>query len=133
MSDKALPATAMTWKDPAGKGTTGCLLFVLLLAVIVFLAINIGPPYIAAKGLEADLKTEVSRAGARYYASDVLMKEVLQLAKKNEVRLTEDNVKIERYAGQLFIKVRYQVPIDLYFYEYLMKVDIKVSSYIGTL
>jgi hypothetical protein len=99
----------------------------------VFVAINAGPPYMASKSLEGDLKAAVSRAGARYYSNDLLMKEVLELAKKNEVRITAQNVKLERYAGQIFVKVRYDELIDLFVYEYVMKVDIKVSSYIGTL
>jgi hypothetical protein len=123
----------MNWKHPDGKGTVGCLIFVLLVGIAVFIAINAGPPYLAAMSFEADLKTEISRAGARFYANDTLMKDVLQLAKRNEIRLTQANVKIERYAGQLFINVKYQVPIDLLIYRHLMKVDLKASSYIGTL
>jgi hypothetical protein len=131
---KAAPrCTAMNLKQPDGKGTVGCLAFVVLVGIAVFVAITAGPPYMAARSFEADVKTEVSRAGARFYPNETLMKEVLQLARKNEVRLREENVKIERYAGQLFIKVKYQVPIDLLFYEYIMKVDIKASSYVGTL
>ena len=121
------------WGGEEGKGTTGCLVFALLLGIAVFLAINVGPPYISAKSFEADLKAEVSRAGARYYNNEALIKEVLQLAKKNEIRIDQKNVSIERYASQLFLKVKYKVPIDLYFYEYVMNVDIKASSYIGTL
>jgi hypothetical protein len=123
----------MSRRHPDGKGVVGCLIFVVLAGAAVFIAINVGPPYLAARSLEADLKTEVSRAGARFYPNETLVKEVLQLARKNEVALTAANVKIERYAGQLFIKIKYQVPIDLLFYEYVMRVDMKASSYIGTL
>jgi hypothetical protein len=121
------------WGDDEGKGTLGCLIFVLLLGIGVFIGVNAGPPYMAAKSFEADLKTEVSRAGARFYSNDTLAKSVLDIAKRNEVRIRPENIKIERYSSQVFVKVHYEVPIDLAFYEYVMKVDIKASSYVGTL
>jgi hypothetical protein len=124
---------SIDWSSPEGKGTAGCLVFVLLLAIGTFIALNVGPSYLASRSFEADLKTEVSRAGARFYANDTLLKEVLLLAKKNEVRIAPENVRIERYSNQIFVKVKYSLPIDLYFYEYIMNVDIKASSYIGTL
>jgi len=127
------PSEFAIWGADEGKGTLGCLVFVVLLGIGVFIAVNAGPPYMAAKSFEADLKTEVSRAGARFYSNDTLIKSVLDIAKRNEVRIRPENIKVERYSSQVFVKVHYEVPVDLAFYEYLMKVDIKASSYVGTL
>ncbi|MBM3790585.1 MAG: hypothetical protein FJW35_09585 [Acidobacteria bacterium] len=116
-----------------GKGVAGCFVFIVLLGIAAFVAINAGPPYLAAKSFEADLKTEVSRAGARYWDNESIIKSVFAVARKNEVRIKADNVRIERYAGQVFVHVNYSVPIDLALYEYVMRVSFKASSYIGTL
>jgi len=61
------------------------------------------------------------------------MNSVYEMAKKNEVRISQENVEISRMGGQLFVRVFYAVPIDLGLTEYVMKVNIRASSFIGTL
>ena len=120
-------------RSAEGKGTAGCLLFALLFGVALFVGINVGPHYLAAKSFEADLKTEVSRAGARFWDNETVMNSVYEMAKKNEVRISQENVEISRMGGQLFVRVFYAVPIDLGLTEYVMRVNIKATSFIGTL
>jgi hypothetical protein len=100
-------------RDQEGKGTAGCLLFLLVAAIAVFLAVRIGPTYYANKSFEADLRTEASRAGANFLGDEAVLKNVLDLARRNEIRLKRENVKVERFAGQMFITVEYSVPVDL--------------------
>jgi len=133
MSGRERLVSIENFRSATGKGTVGCLVVVVLLGIGTFVGINAGPPYMAARSFEADLKAEVSKAGARFWDNETLIKSALALAKRNEVRISQENIKVERYSGQLFVKIRYRVPIDLMVYEYIMNVDIKVSSYIGTL
>jgi len=116
-----------------GKGTAGCLIFLLVAAAAVAVGVRVGPPYYANKSLDADVKTEASRAGARFYDNETVLRNVLDLARRNEVRISRENVKLERFAGQLFITIEYSTPVDLFVTEYDFKFKIKASSFIGRL
>ena len=116
-----------------GKGTAGCLVSLLILVIGILVAAKVCPPYFAYKSFESDVKTEISRAGAHFYDDELLMRNLLDLARRNEIRLKEDEVKIERFAGQIFVKINYSVPIDLVVYEKDLDFNISASSFIGRL
>jgi hypothetical protein len=121
------------FSESEGKGLIGCMLSIVLLAMIIFLGITLGPIYYNNLNLESDLKTEVSRAGARSYDNEAMIKDILDLARRNEIRLTRQNIKVERFAGQVHIKINYSVPVDLLVAERNFDFEIKVSSFIGSL
>jgi len=116
-----------------GKGTAGCLFSLLLLTLATVVAIKVGPPYFAYRSLQADVKTEVSRAGAHFFDDETLIQGILDLARKNEIPLKREAIKVERFAGQLYIKVHYSVPVDFIVYQRDVDFDITAQSYIGRL
>jgi hypothetical protein len=116
-----------------GRGSLGCFFSLALLGVAAFTAYRAGPPYFAHKSLEADLRTEVSRAGAHFYYDTRLMSAVLEAAKRNDVRLTEDNVKIDRFGSQVQVAVEYVVPVDLLVFQHDFNFEIRVQSFVGRL
>jgi hypothetical protein len=116
-----------------GKGAVGCLFSLFLLVVAALAAYKVCPPYFAYKSLETDIKTEISRAGAHLYDDETLTRDVMDLARRNEIRLKQEEIKVERYAGQVHIKIEYSVPIDLIVYEHAMEFKIEASSFIGRL
>ena len=122
-----------TWNNCDGKGTLGCLISLVLLAAVAFVAIQAGPPYFAYKSFQGDINTEVSRAGAHFYGDDALVQNILDVAKKNSIRIKKENVKIDRFAGQVQVIVDYDVPVDFYFVQHTFNFEIRASSYIGTL
>ena len=116
-----------------GKGALGCLIFLLLLGAAIFATIQVGPTYYAYKNLESDIKREASRAGANFYDNELLISNIMALAKRNEISLEKENVKVERFAGQLQIIIHYSVPVDFMIYQRTLDFDIKASSFIGRL
>ncbi len=116
-----------------GKGTAGCLFSLFLLALAILVAFKVGPPYFAYRSLQADVKTEVSRAGAHFYDDETLTRNILDLARKNEVPLKRDEIMVERFAGQVYIKIHYTVPIDFVVYQRNVDFDIDAQSFIGRL
>jgi hypothetical protein len=120
-------------KNCDGKGTLGCLVSLLLLGAMILITVQAGPPYFAYRGLEGDVKTEVSRAGARFYSDEVLIQNILDVAKKNEISLKKEDIKVERIAGQVQVVIHYSVPIDFIFLQRTVGFNIKASSFIGTL
>jgi hypothetical protein len=116
-----------------GKGMAGCLGFLLLLVAVSAVGVKIWPDYYACSNMNTDLKTEVSRAGANFLDDPTLMKNILQLAKRNEINLVEEQVKITRFAGQINVTVNFVSPVDLYFYTWNMNCNLHASSFIGRL
>ena len=116
-----------------GKGAIGCLVSILLLGAMILFTVQAGPPYFSYRSLEGDVKTEVSRAGAHFYNNQVLLQNILDVAKKNEVPLKNDNIKLERLAGQVTVTIDYSVPVDFIFFERVIDFHIKASSFVGAL
>lgn len=121
------------WRDCQGKGALGCLGSLLILVVMIVVGSRVAPPYFSYKSLQADVGTEISKAGAHYFTDEVLVQNIVDVAKKNEVRLKRDDVKVERFAGQVQVSVQYHVPVDLIIFQHTFEFNIKASSYIGTL
>ena len=122
-----------TLRDSEGKGILGCIGAIVLLAVIIFVGIKLGPIYYSNYQFEEDLKTLISRSGARYTPDQQIIIEVVELAQKNHINLTHENaknnIKLERFAGQLHINVQYFVPVDFLIIRRNFRFQIKLSTF----
>jgi hypothetical protein len=121
------------FRSSEGKGAVGCILFLALAAAATVVGIRLIPIYYSVKSFETDVKTEVSRAGANFYSDEVLLKNVLDLARRNEMRIKREDIKLERLAGQVFVTIQYTTPVDFVVIQRDMKFDIKASSFVGRL
>lgn len=119
--------------DSEGKGVVGCIIMIALLAVAIYLGIVLAPIYYADFNFESGVKTEISRAGAHFLDDETIFKDILDLARRNEIRLKRQDIAIDRFAGQIHIKVRYSVPVDFILFEHNLGFKIDVSSFVGTL
>ena len=120
-------------RDQEGKGITGCLLFLLFIAIAAYVGVAIGPIYYANSNFESDVKTEASRAGAHFLSDEEVVKDILALSEKHQIRLSKEDIKVERFAGQVHISIKYAAPIDLPVFKRNIDFEIKASSFIGTL
>jgi len=120
-------------RSAEGKGVVGCLLSIVMLAVAIYLGIVLFPIYYSNFTFENDVKTVASRAGAHFLDNQQITKDVLSLAKRNEIRIKREDIKLERFAGQLHIRVDYSVPVDFIIMERDLNFKIEASSFIGTL
>ena len=120
-------------RSSEGKGVIGCLLSIVMLAVAIYLGIVLFPIYYSNFNFENDVKTVASRAGAHFLDNQQITKDVLSLAKRNEIRIKREDIKLERFAGQLHIRVDYSVPVDFIIMERDLNFKIEASSFIGTL
>ncbi|MBN1571108.1 MAG: hypothetical protein JXA73_24950 [Acidobacteria bacterium] len=120
-------------RSSEGKGMIGCMLSIALIAAAIYLGIVLVPIYYQNFNFENDIKTTASRAGARFFDNETIVKEILVLAKKNEIRVEKENVKVDRFAGQLHILVTYSVPVNFIILERDLNFKIDASSFIGTL
>lgn len=116
-------------RSAEGKAAAGCLFYVLLLGIATFIGIRVVPLYYAYTSLESDVKTEVAHAGAHSFDDETIIKDILDLARRNEISLTADNVKVDHSAGQVRIVIRYSVPVDFIVCRRTLNFEIRVSSF----
>ncbi|HYK90355.1 MAG TPA: hypothetical protein VE398_16385 [Acidobacteriota bacterium] len=116
-----------------GKGIAGCLFFLVLLGLTIIVGVLIGPHYYAFYGFETDVKAEVSRAGANFLDDETVAKDIMDIAKRDEIRLQKENIKLERFAGQLNVTVRYSVPVDFILFQRDLDFEVRTSTYVGRL
>jgi hypothetical protein len=119
--------------DSDGKGLIGCLVFIVLIGIAISVSIKIVPIYYTNYAMESEIKTVVSRAGAHYLDDDAITKDILDLARKNEVQIEKKNIKLRRFAGQIFVEVNYAISVDFGILERNLNFQIKASSLLGTL
>jgi hypothetical protein len=116
-----------------GKGKLGCVLTILVMVTLTLVTLRLGPSYFSFKSFENDLKRDVSRAGANGYDDETIIKNVLDLSKRNQLNLTRDDIKVERFAGQVQVTVRCTVLLDLIVYQRSVTLETQVSSFLGRL
>jgi hypothetical protein len=109
------------------------MLSLALIAALALAGMRVLPVYYAVKSFEADMKTEVSRAGAHFYGDEVIINNIVELAKRNELRISREEIKLERLAGQVFVTIHYVTPVDFLILERELSFDMKASSFIGRL
>jgi hypothetical protein len=119
--------------DCGGKGTLGCLFTMILAGAAVLAAVQTGPPYIAYSNLKGDLATEVSLAGAHFYTDEILVQNILEAAKKDEVNLARENITVERSARKLNVIIDYSIPVNFFFVQHTFDFEIRTSSFVGSL
>ncbi len=119
--------------DCAGRGTLGCLFFLIVVGVVAAIAIQAGPPYIAYRNLSDDVATEASKAGAHFYTNDALIKNILEVAQKDDVAIRREDIKVNRFAGNLVVTIDYSVPVNFFVVQRTFDFHIKATSLIGTL
>jgi hypothetical protein len=120
-------------RDCGGKGTMGCLFTMILAGAAVLTAVQAGPPYIAYSNLKGDIATEVSRAGSHFFTDEILVQNILETAKKDEVNLTRENITVERSARNLDVIIDYSVPVNFVFVQHTFYFEIRASSFVGSL
>ncbi len=127
------PKGLRSLRNSEGKGFLGCVVALVLFGVAVYLGIVLGPIYYSNFNFEAEVKTTASRAGARFFDDEAIIKEIMDMAKRNEIRLERQNIKVDRFAGKLHIVVNYSVPVDFVLFEHDVSFNVDAVSLVGTL
>ena len=120
-------------RNQSGKGLVGCVFFLLIFAVLGYAAIILCPIYYENYSLETELRTVSARAGANFFSDLQITKEVMDLAKRHEIKLKKEDVQIERMAGQVIIHVYYVARADFGFFVKELEFNVEESSFIGKL
>lgn len=99
-----------------GEGQFGCLIGLVFLAVVAFIAWKLIPVKIHAAEIRQEAIDQSKSAAMR--SDEKIIYAIEQKADENHITLTSDNIKIERHANDIAIDVEYTVPIDFPGYTY---------------
>lgn len=131
--DRRTQETPGPGASQAGKGTLGCMFSLALLGVAVFALSKAGPPYIAYKSFETEARTEISRAGANFMDDDRIVKNMIEAARRNDVIIRRENVRVERFGNQVQVRIEWVVPMDFVVYKQDVNFKVQAQSLVGRL
>lgn len=110
----------------------GCIILLVVIGTAIFLAIRLGPLYFYNNNFRSDVETEVNRAGARSLKNEIIVDNILALAKTHKIELTQEDVKVDRFAGQIHVEVSYSVPVNFALFQRGINFQIAASSFVGS-
>lgn len=105
-------------RTEAGEGRGGCLVGVVLLIVVGFIAFKIIPVKVKAAEVRAVIADESKSAGT--HSDERIRKAILDEAAHQGLPVSDDSIQIDRNANLMRITVDYTVPIVFPGYTYQM-------------
>jgi hypothetical protein len=99
-----------------GEGQMGCIFGLIILAFGVFIAWRMIPVKVKAAEMRQVVVDEAKSAGT--HKDNVIMGNILNKARENNLPITEDNVKIRRANSEITVEVDYVVPVEFPGYTY---------------
>ncbi len=99
-----------------GEGQMGCIFGLVVLAIGVFIAWRMVPIKVKAAEMRQVVVDEAKSAGT--HNDKVIMGNIMNKARENNLPVTEDNVKIRRANSEITVEVDYVVPVEFPGYTY---------------
>lgn len=93
-----------------GEGQFGCVVGLLLLVIVVFIAYKMIPVKVKAADLRQTVVDEAKSAGT--HNDDLILHSILKKAQDSGLPVTEDQVKIDRGVSTIKVDVDYTVPVQ---------------------
>ena len=116
-------------KGQRGEGKLGVIIFIVVIAAIIFAAVKIVPPRVNAYDLKDYIKDLCVKAPyEREMTPEKLKKQILEKARELQLPLDEKDITVKASSDQASVDLILTVPIDLKVYTYVMKVDCSSSS-----
>jgi hypothetical protein len=104
------------------------LLILLIMAALVFAAVQYVPPYYAAFQFNDSVRQEVKFAAASRKTVDVLRADILSKAKEFGIDLTQNNIRVTKRGPSFTLELDYRWPVDLKVYRHDLLFHISQSG-----
>ena len=113
---------------PVARSERGFLSFSAILglvvfAVLVFLALRLVPPYITNYQLQDSLENLARTVTYSPVGESDIRKEIIKQARELGVPLKDQQVVVQKAGGSVAIAVRYEVPVDLWARQVVLKFE----------
>lgn len=104
-----------------GEGQIGCLLGLIFLGIVAFIAYKVIPVKVKAAELAQEVTDDSKSAGT--LSDDKIRAAILAKAREDNLPVTEDDVKIARANSEITVDVNYVVPIEFPGYTYQWHIE----------
>lgn len=108
----------MNRRHLAGKGVIGCLVALVLVAVVATIAYKVIPKRIAVAELQDYCEEQAERASLPEYNDEAITTNLLEKAKKLDLPVGAENVQINRESGLIHVLIKYTIPLRFPGYTY---------------
>ena len=95
-----------------GSGRIGCILWLLVLAIVSYIGYKVIPVKIATSTFYDFMQEEAAFASIR--PVNQLQREIMLKAKELNIPLSEENLIIKKVSESITIEARYEIPIDFF-------------------
>lgn len=110
-----------------GEGNLGCIVGVVVLAVVVIIAIKAVPAKLAVAELTDYAGELADRATTPGMTDEVIAQRILERANKLRLNLAAENLQVSRSNVYITIEMRYEVVLKYPLYTYVWKVHKSVE------
>ena len=114
----------------SGEGNIGCILWVVVLALAVLIAVKLVPVKIATSQLYDYMAEDMAKHAAEA-PPDAIAKAILAKAKELELPLAKEDVHVEKLGGgtneSIRMRATFTVPVDFPGHTFLWHFDLQVN------
>ena len=113
----------MSWKtlktknSERGEGTLKAIVYTLILAAAVYVAVKVVPIYVAEYELKDKISEQARFAVVNRYSEDQIRDILFKTINDLDIPAKRDDIKVEKTNRGLSISVNYSVPVDLAVYK----------------
>jgi len=121
-----------------GEGRLGCLIFLLLFATFVLVAIKTGPVYLDKVNFDDGLARLVSRAGVDNWPTESVIQRTLVLAESHSFECKREDILVTRpgrfqTVAEIRIRVTFRRVVVFTGYTHTFHFETRASSFVGRL
>ncbi len=100
-----------------GEGRIKAIIYTIVLAVAVYVAVKLVPIYVAEYQLKDKIAEQARFAVVNRYPEDQVRDVIFKVIQDLDIPAKRDDIKVETTNHGLMISVNYSVPVDLGFYK----------------
>lgn len=108
-----------------GEGKAGLIITLIVVAYAIFCGVRFVPSYIAAYDLKDTIRRQADAAGNR--TDKQILTFILEKGAEHDLPLREEHISIERAKGKIYIKVEFEIPVDLALFTWNYKFEMDES------
>jgi hypothetical protein len=95
-------------------------IWLLILILCIFVGIKVVPVLFSGYEFEDAMKTEARYASVNRNSPDDIRKNLLQEAKKDDLPVMPEDIKVTAQGGEVQIEANYSITVDLQFYQWTL-------------
>ena len=111
-----------------GEGKLGCLIFLVIVVMIGYIAYNAGPPYYRSVQFMDEVEAKSRRAAVDGWSDERLRQDIEQMAVSLNQPVMPKDIKISKSGYNLIVRIEYTLSLDFIFFKYPLERKMEFAS-----